>query len=91
MIYLTSSDQNVIIAAQAQISLNCDFPNAAGTLQWAVPQKAVNQELWFIKKPPTKGYNLDEFSQEQMMVNVDITNIIEAEYDPNWFPPTEGV
>ncbi len=90
MIYLTSANQANIIAAQAQISLNCGFPNNLGTEQWANVQKAINQDMWFIIKPPIEGYNLGEFTQIQMMSNVDLTNIIEQEYDATWFPSEEG-
>jgi hypothetical protein len=86
MIYLTSINQNAIIAAEAQISINCRLPNEYDTLRWDIPLKSVNEDLWFIIKPFVEGWgNSELFTQAQMMDNVDMTDIIESEYNDNWF------
>lgn len=90
MTYLTSPDQAKIVAAQNKISSNCRFPNASGTLQWALLRQSIDGSIWFILKPPIDGYNLREFTQAQMMAGVDMTNITEQECNANWFPPPEA-
>ena len=89
MIYLTSTLQTAIVAAERQISVNCGFPNDTGTERWAIPQQSIDKSIWLIPKPPTEGYNLDEFSQTQMMQNVNLSAIIEQAYNANWFPISE--
>src|ERR1051326_1633248 len=88
MLYLTSTIESAIISAQNQICSNCNLPNNDGTSGWDVPTKAINEDLWFIAKPPSEGWGNDErFTQEQMMSGIDLTNIVERERDPLWFPP----
>lgn len=82
MIYLTSTNQQAIIDAQAKITANCNFPKN-GTVKWANVQKAVNQDLWFIEKP--MGYR--DIAANAMMTGVNMTGIIEMEKDAAWFPP----
>jgi len=89
MIYLTSTIQSLIVAAEAKISTNCGFPNDKGTQRWAIPQQSVDLSIWFIPKPPVEGYSLGEFSQAQMMQNVSLSGIVEQEYNANWFPISE--
>ena len=88
MIYLTSTNQQAIISAQARISANCNFPKD-GTVRWAVVQKAVDQDLWFMEKP--MGYK--DIIANTMLDGVDMTDIIEQAKNTAWFPPevnTEG-
>ena len=87
MIYLTSTNESAIIAAEAMISANCGLPNSLGTMSWdSPPRKAVNQNLWFICKPPVNGWgNAEQFTQAQMMSGVDMADIIEQQYNPEWF------
>lgn len=80
MIYITSTNRSYIVSAEAKISSNCGFPSN-GTICWDVPTKAVNDNLWFIQKPT--GYN--NFTSEQMMSGVNLTGILEKEYNPDWF------
>ena len=82
MTYLTSDNENAVINAQRKITIACGFPNKAGTLRWAIVQKAEGQKLWFIQKP--NGYN--EFTADHMMKDVDMRIITEQEYNPAWFP-----
>ena len=87
MTYLTSNNESAIVAAEAKISLNCGLVNAYGTTSWDnPPRKAVNENLWFITKPPVNGWgNVEQFTQAQMMSGVNMTDIIEQERNDNWF------
>lgn len=92
MIYLTSTTALSITSAQAQISINCGLPNIYGTEEWAIPTQSVDNTIWFIPKPTIKGWgNMEQFTQAQMMSGVDLTNIIEQEYNVAWFPPSEEI
>lgn len=86
MIYLTSTNKQAIIDAEAKISRNCGFPNDSGTLCWDVPTKAINQTLWFIERP--NSYN--NLTAEVMLNGVDMGEIEEAEFNSSWFPLEEG-
>lgn len=92
MTYLTSTNEAAINAAQNQISINCQLPNSHGTQHWDIATKAYGQDLWFIAKPPEQGWGNpgEHFTQEDMMSGVDMTNIIEQNFDSSWFPP-EGL
>jgi len=92
MIYLTSTNELAIIAAEARISLNCGLVNAYGTTSWdGPPKKAVNEDLWFISKPPVSGWgNVEQFTQAQMMSGVNMTGIIEQERNSDWFAEEVG-
>ena len=83
MIYLTSTTEAPILTAESIINSNCGFPNDKGTMRWAVPQQSADKTIWFIPKPPIEGYNLGEFTQAQMMQNVNLSNIVEQEYNTN--------
>lgn len=89
MINFYIGSEEDLLKIDAAISATCEWPNSKGTLRWAIPQKAYNQDFWFLSKPPEKGYNLGEFTQAQMIANVDITNITELEWNKDWFPPAE--
>lgn len=86
MRYLTSSNQAAIIAAQAKISLNCNFPNTKGTIRWAVPQQSVDGSIWFILEP--EGYG--GFTKGQMMQDVNLSLITSQERNDAWFPQNNG-
>ena len=85
MIFYTSNNEAALIAAEAQICLNCGFPNGNGTDRWAIVTKAVNEDLWFFEKPT--GYN--QFTQTQMIDGIDLTDITEQERNQDWFPIPE--
>ncbi len=90
MIYLTSTSEAAIIAADLKISQNCDLANEYGTVSWSKrpPEKAVNSDLWFFPKPPAEGWGNGNtfYTQAQMMEGVDLTDIVEMERDEDWFP-----
>jgi len=86
MKYLTSSNQEAIVAAESKISLNCSFPNSKGTLRWAIPEQSVDGSIWFIPEP-TNGYN--GFTKEQAMEGVDLSLITILDRDDAWFPEPE--
>lgn len=92
-LFLTSTNEAAIIAAEAQISANCGFPNGRGTERWAVPQKAINEDLWFIIKPSVNGYSdtVEAFTQEQTLAGVDLSGVTEQEVNPDWFPIDEDI
>lgn len=87
-LFLTSNNEAAIIAANQKILENCE---SYGMMQWDIVAKAVNQDLWFIHKPSINGrqYLERSYTQEQMMSGIDMTDIVEEEYNPNWFPPEE--
>lgn len=85
--YYTGSLDN-INAAIAQINSNCGFPDEY-TETWAVPtQNYTTPTVYFFLKPPPKGYmepNGNSWTQEEMIFGV--INVIEAESQPDWWPP----
>lgn len=87
-IYFTSSNENAIIAAEAKISANCQFPNEYGTLRWSIVQKAINEDLWFFSKPHSDYTSYQyNFTIDEMLDGVDMTDITEQEKNQDWFPP----
>lgn len=92
MIFLTSTNYNALVTAEEKISSNCGFPNEAGTLKWADISQAYEQEMWYFPKPPENGFENPgciPLSQDQMMQDVDMTDIIEQEFDPSWRNPDD--
>jgi hypothetical protein len=85
-LYFTGTEENIIIANN-QIGQNLGLP-FRGTLRWADPLKAYQQDFWFILMPDSDGWTREDgthFTQEQMIDGV--TNVNIEESDPNWFPP----
>lgn len=80
-LYLVGTYEEVQ-AANAQIESNANIPNEE-TQHWDIPNKAYEQDLWFICKPSEDGWN--GFSQEDMMRNV--IDVKEMEYQPEWLAP----
>ncbi|CAB4213869.1 hypothetical protein UFOVP1454_4 [uncultured Caudovirales phage] len=90
MICYVSANEVAIIALEAKISSNCRLPNDKGTVCWSSPPTKINnQDKWFIIKPDVDGWG--EYTQEQMLAGVDLTNIIETEIDPLWLPAIENI
>lgn len=87
-LYLTSNIQATVIAVRNAIDQNCGLPNQYGTTTWAEVQKAVDQELYFISKPPADGWGntAQHFTQAQMLNGIDLIGIVEMERQDSWFP-----
>lgn len=85
-LYLTGTESNVTLA-EAQVSENLGLP-FSGTMRWAIPMQAYQQDFWFISMPPYEGWYREDgtyFSYQQMMNAV--TNVEIETSQPNWFPP----
>ncbi len=85
-LYFTGTEENIINANQ-KISQNLGLP-FRGTTTWADPQKAYQQDFWFILMPPEDGWTREDgthFTQEQMIDGVVNVNIEESQ--PDWWPP----
>lgn len=78
-----------IIALETQYTLLLGLPNQSGTVRWAIPQKAIDQDLWFIPRLPENGWgNADQiFTSAEIMPQLNLTNITDMPFDENWFPP----
>lgn len=71
-IFLASEIEQHAIDAEAQVSINCHFPNGRGTDKWADVYYNEGFGLYYFLKPPPEGWkdNVESFTQEQMMQNV---------------------
>lgn len=81
MIYLTSADEQKVVAAQAQICINCGFPNGRGTDNWDIPGYKEDLGVYYIVKPPVEGWSdgVDSFTQAEMMAGV--VDVVEREWE----------
>lgn len=84
--YLVSTNEQAIIAAEAQIAANGELYISNGE-NWYNVLKAYNLDLWIIQKPLAIGFN--QFTQEQMMAGVDMSEIDTMPFNPAWYTPIE--
>lgn len=83
-LYLTYTSQAIAVIECNLITLNCELP-IPGTEVWDTPIKAINENLWFFRKPSPEGWITSQgnhYTQEQMMLGV--TQGIEQEFNKDW-------
>lgn len=84
-----SGTQTAINTAITQINSNCGFPDASGTITWAIARQAYNDNLlYFFLQPPAEGYKnaSGQWTQAEMINGV--TGVTLSPPDPNWWPPS---
>ncbi len=90
--YIFTNEQTANEKQDHVSTLNLGLPKD-GTIKWAIVQKAVNENLWFFKKPLPEGYINsagEHFTQAQMIAGLE--DCQEMERQDFWFPePTELV
>lgn len=79
-IFLTHETSDNVTAAEAQISLNCHFPNGRKTDRWSPINFHPDFNVYYILKPPVDGWTdgVESFTQEEMMAGV--TGVEEMEW-----------
>jgi hypothetical protein len=85
-LYFTGTEENIALA-NYQIGQNLGLP-FRGTMRWADPLQAYQQNFWFILMPPAEGWTREDgtyFTQQQMIENVQNVSIEEGQ--SSWFPP----